>query len=347
MNAALPILQARPTIDALARPLLDVRISLLDQCNFRCPYCMPAGLSAAAMVRRADWLRADEVGRFVQVVADHGVRKVRLTGGEPLLRSDLEEIVARIARVELIEDLALTTNGALLAQRAQGLRDAGLGRLTVSLDALDPKRFREMSGGRGEVETVLRGIEAAQSAGFDALKINCVVERGRNDDQVLALARHFRGTPHTLRFIEYMDAGTCNGWHPSQVVPSAELRARIASEWPLEAVQASRRGEVAGRWRYADGQGEIGFISSITQPFCGDCSRLRLGADGHLYTCLFARGGTDVRSLLGADLENELSVRIGSLWKSRRDRYSELRANEPAHAEPITSDRVEMYRVGG
>ena len=307
---------------------------------------MPAGIPAGAMVRRADWLTVDEIERFVRVAADHGVRKVRLTGGEPLLRTDLEEIVARIARVELIEDLALTTNGALLAGRAQGLRDAGLDRLTVSLDALDPQRFREMCGGRGDDATILEAIDAAQHAGFAALKINCVVERGRNEDQVLALADHFRGTPHTLRFIEYMDAGTCNGWRPEQVVPSAELRDRITGVWPLAQIKAGRRGEVAKRWRYVDGLGEIGFISSISQPFCGDCTRLRLGADGRLYTCLFARSGTDVRPLLAEGCQNALALRLGLLWRGRQDRYSELRATESKTGLP-TSGRVEMYTVGG
>ncbi len=346
MNAAMPLSHATPTLDAWSRPLLDVRISLLDQCNFRCPYCMPAGISLDAMVRRKDWLTADEIERFVRTAVDHGVRKVRLTGGEPLLRTDLEQIIARIARVDATLDLALTTNGALLGGRAAALRDAGLRRLTISLDALDPQRFREMSGGRGEVSTILEAIESAERAGFQSLKINCVIERGRNEDQVLLLAGHFRGTPHSLRFIEYMDAGTCNGWRREQVVPSAELRDRIAAVWPLLPVQAARRGEVATRWRYVDGLGEIGFISSISQPFCGDCTRLRLGADGRLYTCLFARTGTDVRPLLAAGFEQALSVRLGSLWRGRRDRYSELRDN-PSQEVPSSSGRVEMYRVGG
>lgn len=337
---------AAPILDALSRPLLDVRISLLDQCNFRCPYCMPAAAPANSMVRQGDWLTPDEIERFVQTVVDQGVRKVRLTGGEPLLRADLTAIVERIARLDAVEDLALTTNGALLARRARSLRDAGLARLTVSLDAINPQRFREMSGGRGEIETVLRGIEVAELAGFSSLKINCVVERGRNEDQVLALAEHFRGTPHVLRFIEYMDAGTCNGWRPDQVVPSAELRARVGAVWPLSPVQSAHRGEVAERWQYVDGLGEVGFISSISQPFCGDCTRLRLGADGRLYTCLFARSGTDVRPLLAAGSEQALARRIGSLWRARRDRYSELRGNADQSGQ-VLLEKVEMYRVGG
>lgn len=346
MNAALATGHASATLDTLSRPLLDLRISLLDQCNFRCPYCMPSGIPAHAMVRREQWLSAGEIERFVRVAADHGVRKVRLTGGEPLLRPDLEEIVGRIARLGVIEDLALTTNGTLLEGRACSLRDAGLDRLTVSLDALDPQRFRAMSGGRGDVQTVLKGIETAQRAGFPSLKINCVIERGRNEDQVLALAEHFRGTQHTLRFIEYMDAGTCNGWRREQVVTSVELRDRIGAIWPLTAVHAARRGEVAERWRYNDGLGEIGFISSISQPFCGDCTRLRLGADGRLYTCLFARSGTDVRPLLAEGCEEALALRLGSLWRGRRDRYSELRSGAPKDPS-LSSGRVEMYRVGG
>ncbi len=307
---------------------------------------MPAGTLAHAIVRRTDWLTSVEIERFVRVAAGHGVRKVRLTGGEPLLRADIEGIVERLARVEDLADLALTTNGALLAERAQQLRDAGLDRITISLDALDPARFREMSGGRSEVRAVLRGLEAAERAGFAALKINCVVERGRNDDQVLLLAGHFRGTPHTLRFIEYMDAGTCNGWRRERVVPSAELRDTIGSVWPLVPLPSTVRGEVAERWRYLDGAGEVGFISSISQPFCGDCTRLRLGADGKLYTCLFARKGADIRKLLKEGHEQELSAQLETLWRGRRDRYSELRSSaDPELAQ--SSGRVEMYRIGG
>jgi len=333
------------TLDTLARPLRDVRISLLDQCNFRCPYCMPFGVPAASMVRRANWLTVDEIERFVRVAAEHGVRKVRLTGGEPLLRDDLERIVERIASLGVIADLALTTNGALLTARARSLRDAGLDRLTVSLDALHPQVFREMSGARGQVADVLAGIDAAVAAGFATLKINTVVERGRNEDQVLLLAEHFRGSGHVLRFIELMDAGSCNAWRREQVVPSSELRERIGQRWPLHSIAGVQRGDVATRWAYDDGAGEIGFVSSITQPFCGDCTRLRLGADGRLYTCLFARSGTDVRASLAAGEELVLGRILGNLWRGRRDRYSEMRSGV---ADPrVTSSKVEMYRVGG
>ncbi len=332
------------TLDALARPLRDVRISLLDQCNFRCPYCMPAGVAKASMVRRTQWLTPDEIERFVWIAAQRGVRKVRLTGGEPMLRHDLEDIVARIASLGVIADLALTTNGALLAPRARGLREAGLDRLTVSLDALDPRSFREMSGARGQVDEVLAGIEAAVAAGFGSLKINAVIERGRNEDQVLLLAEHFRGSGHVLRFIEFMDVGSCNGWRRESVVPGSELRELIAVRWPLSPVTARHRSEVAARWAYADGAGEIGFINSVTQPFCGDCTRLRLGADGCLYTCLFSNSGKDVRPLLTMGNEAELGRSLDSLWRGRRDRYSELRN---VAGSPVSSSKVEMYRVGG
>ncbi len=332
------------TLDVYARPLRDVRISLLDQCNFRCPYCMPAGIAKGSMVRRTQWLTADEIERFVRIAAQHGVRKVRLTGGEPLLRHDLEEIVARIASLGVIADLALTTNGALLAPRARGLREAGLDRLTVSLDALDSRSFLEMSGARGGVDQVLAGIDAAVAAGFGSLKINAVIERGRNEDQVLLLAEHFRGSGHVLRYVEFMDVGSCNGWRRESVVPGAELRERIAHRWPLSPVTARHRGEVAARWAYADGAGEIGFINSVSQPFCGDCTRLRLGSDGRLYTCLFSSVGKDVRALLAAGNEVALGQSLDSLWRGRRDRYSELRDSAgPAER----SSKVEMYRVGG
>ncbi len=350
MNAVTPLPGPRtgPALDALMRPLRDVRISLLDQCNFRCPYCMPAGVKRTAMVPRGSWLSPDEVVRFVQAAAAHGVSKVRLTGGEPLLRPDLEEIVAAVATVPGIDDIAVTTNGALLGKRAASLRRAGLDRLTISLDALEPSRFREMSGGRGSVGEVLRAIATAEDSGFRPLKINCVVERDRNDDQVLPLAAHFRRSGHVLRFIEYMDVGNCNGWQPGQVVPSAELRTRIAGSWPLVALPPSRPGEVATRWRYADGGGEVGFISSVSEPFCGGCNRLRLGADGRLYTCLFAHAGRDLRPLLAPGSEAALAERLGAVWRVRADRYSELRGSSSSDAKrPSSQGRVEMYRVGG
>jgi cyclic pyranopterin phosphate synthase len=271
------------------------------------------------------------------------VRKLRLTGGEPLLRKRLPELVARLAAIPGIEDLALTTNGSLLAAQAHALRDAGLGRLTVSLDALDPAVFRTLSGGRGEVADVLAGLEAARRAGFAAIKLNCVVQRGVNDDQVLPLAEFAREHGHVVRYIEYMDVGTCNGWERARVVPSAELRDRLHARWPLRALEPGYRGEVATRHAFADGAGEVGFVSSVSAPFCGDCHRARVSADGRLYTCLFAGEGHDLRAAM-ADGEDALVARVADVWRGRGDRYSELRG--AATAAPARK-RVEMYLVGG
>ncbi|MCD9033282.1 GTP 3',8-cyclase MoaA [Luteimonas sp. Y-2-2-4F] len=330
-------------LDRLGRPLHDLRLSVIEACNFRCGYCMPAdrvpddyGFDAAGR------LSFDEMETLVRGFARVGVRKLRITGGEPLLRRGLPALVARLARVPGIEDLAMTTNGSLLARHARALREAGLRRLTVSLDALDPARFRALSGDRGEVADVLAGLDAAQAAGFSAIKINCVVQRGVNDDQVLPLAERFRGSGHVLRFIEYMDVGTCNGWNRERVVPSAELRERIAARWPLAPLAPHYRGEVAARYRYADGGGEIGFVASVTAPFCGDCHRARVAADGTLYTCLFAAGGTPLRGLLGEG-EAALAARVAALWSRRADRYSELRGADRAGGRR----RVEMFLVGG
>jgi cyclic pyranopterin phosphate synthase len=331
-------------LDTRARPLHDLRISLIDRCNFRCPYCMPERegeprrfLAAAAR------LDAAEVERVARVFVGLGVQKLRLTGGEPLLRKDLPDIVRRLAAIDGVRDLALTTNGALLATQAGALRDAGLQRLTVSLDSLDPGVFARMSGGRGSVADVLGGIAAAERAGFGRIKLNCVVQRGVNDDGALALVERFRGTGHVVRFIEYMDVGTCNGWRRDNVVASAELRERIAARWPLHALPPSNTGEVAERWAFADGAGEVGFVSSVSQPFCGDCNRARISADGVLYSCLFASAGTDLRGPLRAGADDaQLATLVERTWRARADRYSELRAAAPA-ARP----RVEMYRVGG
>jgi cyclic pyranopterin phosphate synthase len=325
--------------DRLGRTLHDLRLSVIEACNFRCPYCMPAdkvgddhGLDAASR------LSFDEVEALVRAFVALGVRKLRLTGGEPLLRRNLPQLVARLAAIEGIEDLALTTNGSLLAAQARALRDAGLRRLTISLDSLDAARFRELSGGRGDLDAVLAGIAAAEAAGFGSIKFNCVVQRGVNEDDALALAGHFRGTPHVLRYIEYMDVGTCNGWRRERVLPSAELRDRIATRWPLRALDANYRGEVASRYAYADGGGEIGFVSSVSAPFCGDCHRARVSADGRLYTCLFAGKGHDLRSWLGDG--DALRERIAGTWTARGDRYSELRGT-------ASHKHVEMFLVGG
>ena len=328
--------------DQRGRPLRDLRVSVVETCNFRCPYCMPEGATPANdALDRAARLDFDEIETAVRAFARLGVRKLRLTGGEPLLRRDLPVLVARLARVPGITDIALTTNGSLLAGQARALREAGLHRLTVSLDALDPAMFRALSGGRGELDAVLAGITAAEAAGFGPLKINCVVQRGVNESQVLPLAGHFRGTPHVLRFIEYMDVGTCNGWRPGQVVPSRELHAAIHARWPLRALQPGYRGEVATRHAYVDGAGEVGFVSSVSEPFCGDCHRARLSADGQLYTCLFAARGEPLRGHIARG-EEALAGHVAGLWRGRADRHSEQRA-----ATTRPSRRIEMYYIGG
>lgn len=337
MSAGLP-----PPRDRLGRPLRDLRLSLVETCNFRCPYCMPAEATPSdEVLDRAARLGFDEIETAVRAFVRLGVSKLRLTGGEPLLRRDLPRLVARLAAVPGIEDLALTTNGSLLAGQARALREAGLSRLTISLDALDPGLFRRLSGGRGEVADVLAGIAAAEDAGFGPLKFNCVVQRGVNEDQVLPLAERFRGGPHVLRFIEFMDVGTCNGWRREGVVPSAELRDRIAARWPLVPASPTYRGEVARRYLYADGGGEIGFVSSVSEPFCGDCHRARLSADGQLFTCLFASRGTPLREHIAAG-EDALARRIAALWSGRGDRYSEQRGQGAREGR-----RIEMFYIGG
>ena len=333
---------ATPPRDALARPLRDLRLSVIDACNFRCPYCMPADRIAEDHgLDSASRLSFDQIETLARGFAHLGVRKLRLTGGEPLLRKRLPELVARLARIDGIDDLALTTNGSLLARHARALREAGLRRITVSLDTLDPDAFRTLSGGRGELRDVLAGIEAANAAGFGPIKLNCVVQRGVNDAGIEALAAFAREHGHLLRFIEYMDVGTCNGWSRERVVPSAELRDRIAAHWPLRALDANYRGEVAERYAYEDGRGEVGFVSSVTAPFCGDCHRARVSADGQLYTCLFAGQGHDLRAVLARG-EEALAQHVAGLWSVRADRYSEVRSEAGASRK-----HVEMYLVGG
>jgi cyclic pyranopterin phosphate synthase len=293
---------------------------------------------------KADRLRFEEIERLARIFVGLGVRKLRLTGGEPLLRRDLPELVRQLASIPGDIDLAMTTNGSLLADKAAPLHAAGLKRITLSLDTLDPETFRSLSGGRGDVGTALAAIEAAERAGFGPLKINTVVMRGINDAHVLDLVARFRGSGHVVRFIEYMDVGTCNGWRRDLVVPSAELRARIASNWPLVALPPSHGGEVAERYAFADGGGEIGFISSVSAPFCGDCTRARLSADGRLYTCLFARSGHDLRGLLRAGASDEdIAGLIRAVWEARDDRYSEIRSEMRGGERR----RVEMYEIGG
>ena len=336
------IQHASQPVDRLARPLRALRLSVIEACNFRCPYCMPAdrvpedyGFNAASR------LSFDEIETLVRGFVRLGVSKLRLTGGEPLLRKNLPELVARLAEIEGLSDIALTTNGSLLAGLAPPLRAAGLGRITVSLDAMDPTVFAALSGNRGDIADVLAGIDAAQAAGFAPIKLNCVVQRGVNDDQVLPLLEYARGHGHVLRFIEFMDVGTCNGWRRERVVPSAELRDRIHARWPLRPLDPHYRGEVASRYAFADGNGEIGFVSSVSEPFCGDCHRARVSADGALYTCLFASEGRNLRPLL-AQGEGVLSEHVAQLWSRRGDRYSELRAD----AAP-SRRKVEMFLVGG
>jgi cyclic pyranopterin phosphate synthase len=331
-------------VDRLGRRLHDLRLSVIDACNFRCPYCMPQERTAdthgtdAATRMDFDEMHA-LVGAFVQL----GVSKLRITGGEPLLRRHLPELIARLATIDGLDDIALTTNGSLLAAQARSLRAAGLQRLTVSLDALEAPVFRQLSGGRGEVQNVLAGIAAAEAAGFGSIKLNCVVQHGINDGQVMPLVERFRGSGHVLRFIEYMDVGTCNGWSVERVVPSAELRDRIHARWPLHTVAPNYRGEVASRYRFDDGAGEIGFVSSVTEPFCGDCHRARVSADGRLYTCLFAGEGSDLRDALKQG-SAAVVEQIAALWRDRGDRYSELRGRQASGA---AGKRVEMFLVGG
>jgi len=330
--------------DALGRPLHDLRISVTDRCNFRCVYCMPKEVFGRdyAFLPREELLSFEEIERLAGIFVRHGVEKIRLTGGEPLVRRDLELLVAMLARIDGL-DLTLTTNGSLLTQKAHALADAGLRRITVSLDSLDEEVFQAMNDVDFPVERVLAGIEAAAAAGLAPVKVNMVVRRGLNEASVLPMARYFRESGHILRFVEYMDVGHTNGWRLDDVVPAAELVAAIDAELPLEPVEAAYRGEVARRWRYRDGGGEIGLIASVTQPFCGDCTRARVSADGKLYTCLFALRGHDLRAVLRSGASDDaLSRAIGDVWRVREDRYSELRTAETADVP-----KVEMSYIGG
>jgi cyclic pyranopterin phosphate synthase len=336
-----------PTRDTRDRPLHDLRISVTDRCNFRCPYCMPeADFDGHRFLRPAEQLTFEEIARLARQFVALGARKLRLTGGEPLLRPHLAELVRLLAAIDGVEDLALTTNGALLAEQAADLRAAGLDRVTVSLDSLDPEIFARMSGGRGRVGDVLAGIAEARRVGLAPLKVNAVVERGLNEDGILDLVEHFRGTGTVVRFIEYMDVGNHNGWAPTRVVPSAELVARVGARWPLVPRAPLARGEVATRYAFADGQGEVGFISSVTAPFCGDCARARLSSDGVLYTCLFAARGTSLRDPLRAGAsDDELGALVRGVWTARDDRYSEQRA--ALIRLSARRPKVEMHVVGG
>lgn len=344
--APLASVQPKSARDTLGRPLRDLRISVTDRCNFRCPYCMPRERyhEHYRFLKSAERLSFEEIVRLTRLFVTLGVRKLRITGGEPLLRAGLAELIGDLSTLNGVEDIALTTNGVLLAQQAVALRAAGLQRVTVSLDSLDPAIFARMAGDLGNPEEVLAGIAAAQRAGLTPIKVNAVVQRGTNDRSILALLEHFRGTDVVVRLIEYMDVGNRNDWQKIQVVPSRELRQHIDARWPLAAVEQHYVGEVAERHRYVDGGGEIGFISSVSQPFCGDCSRARLSSDGSLYTCLFATEGLDLRAPLRAGASDEdLLATIRRAWLARTDRYSELRGQP----DLIGAARVEMNHVGG
>jgi cyclic pyranopterin phosphate synthase len=332
-----------PLLDTFGRPLETLRVSITDRCNFRCVYCMPKEAFGRdhAFLERKELLSFEEIERVVRVFAQLGVRTVRITGGEPLVRRNVEHLVELLAAVPGLE-LALTTNGSLLPQKAAALAGAGLDRVTVSLDSVDDATFKALNDVDFPVASVLEGIDAAAAAGL-RVKVNAVVKRGVNEDGIVALAGHFRGTGHTLRFIEYMDVGASNGWRLDDVVPAAEIVARIDAAWPLEPVAPARPDETAKRWRYRDGAGEIGVIASVTQPFCGGCSRARLSAEGQLYTCLFALKGHDLREVVrsGAS-DDELAASIRDVWHARSDRYSDLRT-----AETPALPKVEMSYIGG
>jgi len=332
-------------VDLLGRPLRDLRVSVTDRCNLRCRYCMPREVFGQdfPFLERDELLSFEEIERLVRVLVDLGIRKVRLTGGEPLLRRDLPDLVARLCRIDGIEDLALTSNGVLLGRMADELVAAGLRRVTVSLDALDDATFRAVSDTTIPVQAVLDGIAAAQRAGLAPVKVNAVLQRGVNDDQVEGLAGWARDLGVTMRFIEFMDVGTTNRWQRERVVPAAEVAGRIAARWPIEPVDPDHPGEVAERYRYVDGAGEVGIIASVTRPFCGTCSRARLSAVGELYTCLFAAEGHDLRALVRGEADDQqLAAAVAGIWSRRADRASELRAEDG-----LTGPRVEMSYIGG
>jgi GTP 3',8-cyclase len=339
-----------PLSDRHSRPLRDLRVSVTDRCNFRCTYCMPRDVYGRdfEFLDHSSVLTFEEILRSAGLLAALGVTKIRITGGEPLIRRNLEDLVAGLARIEGIEDLTLTTNGSLLARKAVGLKEAGLSRLSVSLDSLRDEVFREMNDVGFPVARVLDGIDAALDVGFRPIKVNMVVKRGVNEESVLPMARRFRGTGVILRFIEYMDVGSSNGWQLEDVVPAADLLARVSKEFPLEPVDPLYRGEVARRYRYLDGSGEIGLIASVTRPFCSTCTRLRLSSDGQLYTCLFGTTSRDLRALLrGGAKDEEITAFLTDLWQGREDRYSEERTEATARRAAAGEKKVEMPRVGG
>jgi GTP 3',8-cyclase len=345
---------AATTADTRGRPLRDLRISVTDRCNFRCVYCMPKEVFGKdfAFMPRDELLTFEEIARVARTAVARGVEKIRLTGGEPLLRKGLEELVAMLAALRTPDgrdvDLALTTNGSALAVKAQALKDAGLKRVTVSLDSLDDATFKAMNGVSFPVSRVLRGIDAAHEAGLGPVKINTVVKRGLNDQDIVAIARRFKGSPYILRFIEFMDVGTTNGWKMDEVVPSAEVISRINAELPLEEVAPNYDGETSVRWRYRDGSGEIGVISSVTQSFCQSCTRVRVSTEGKLFTCLFATEGHDLRALMrGGCSDEQLSAALGQIWGGRTDRYSDLRGAKTSELAAAGRKKIEMSYIGG
>jgi cyclic pyranopterin phosphate synthase len=331
--------------DAFARPLRDLRISVTDRCNFRCTYCMPKEVFGHdfPFLPRQELLTFEEIARVARIAVGLGVRKIRLTGGEPLLRRDIEVLIAMLREIEGVEEIALTTNASLLERKAKGLKEAGLDRITVSLDSLDDETFQSMNDVRFPVAKVLAGIEAANAAGLRPIKINMVVKRGVNEGDVVSMAEHFRGTGHIVRFIEFMDVGHTNGWRMDDVVTASEIVSRINAAHTLEPIAPNYPGEVANRWRFADGAGEIGVIASVTQAFCAACTRARLSAEGKLYTCLFGIRGHDVRALLrGGGTDEEISAFLGGVWGRRVDRYSEIRSEGT-----VSLPKVEMSYIGG
>ena len=333
-------------LDALERPIHDLRISVTDRCNFRCVYCMPKHVFGPdyQFLKRSELLSYEEIERIASVFVDLGVRKLRLTGGEPLIRKDVERLIAKLAGIEGVQDLSLTTNGSLLTpKKAEQLYRAGLRRVTISLDALDGETFKSMNGVDFAPEPVLKAIDIAAAAGLSPVKINMVVKRGVNDNAVLSAAEYFKGSGHIIRFIEYMDVGNSNKWQADEVISAAQIRDIIEKKYPITPASPDYHGEVAQRWRYRDGSGEIGIIASVSQPFCGSCTRARLSADGSLYTCLFASSGHDIRALIRSGVtDDELSTAIKGIWSARTDRYSEIRASQS-----VEIPKIEMSYIGG
>ena len=347
MIAQQPDNLASPLLDRFRRPLRDLRISVTDRCNFRCPYCMPAEIYGERyqFLPRESLLTFEEITRLTHILVGLGVTKVRITGGEPLVRAEIDHLVDRLADIHGINDLTMTTNAYLLPQFARRLKDAGLQRITISLDSLDDEVFRKMNGRNFGTERVLEGLAAAEEVGFSPIKINAVVQRGVNDHTVVDLARFAKERGYIVRFIEYMDVGTLNGWKMEDVVPAAEIVELIGSEMPVEPIEANYPGEVATRFRFTDGEGEFGVIASVTKPFCGDCTRIRLSPEGQIVTCLFASSGTDLRALLRSDAtDGDIAVAVRGIWGDRDDRYSEIRT---MFTDEAPRNKVEMYHIGG